>query len=587
MSDMNASQFNEIWLTAMDALIQNRLAGLDYDKTIKAKIIKDKGNGLYMVEQDGVIKFDAQAINNATYSINDEVYILVPQGDFSSSKVIVSKSKLNDNNTIVNYVSPFDTIVSSDNLATSLTTTYGIQANGNNIGNEPLVVLNLEELGLKHNFMYDTLGLNVSFKTLFSKIDMLTGNYGILLRLVMEDDTVYSAIFDSSEMFGNPYNYMTFFQQSKLFDLSKYETSIVRIGIYLYQQGNFTHQVGENIVPLEAKYINGINGLEPINIILMSNLQIVLGDNLISIPDNTFALTIDDKQDSATTYYDGETKIIRATWYNKTEENKFIGFSDGVVDIDYDEEVYLNEFETEWSGSQSAEIKDVAPLKQSLQIYYDAEKIHSILGQMRRYADQDLYTLVTSLNNYLTKFNQTDYIDEDVVTSIINYQSAFIRALGEEQNIDSWQSLYQKYLKDINHNYLIFIEESEEKLKSDIVFDARLNTEWESITHYWTTIKAQFNTWMLRLKTITDGEDQNGDIRAYADRQNRIFVQCENSINKLQEQLASLIGANIRHAQELAERLDESDEENFDLTTFEQEYQNFVKLNENKYCIYW
>jgi hypothetical protein len=41
MSDMNASQFNEIWLTAMDALIQNRLAGLDYDKTIKAKIIKD------------------------------------------------------------------------------------------------------------------------------------------------------------------------------------------------------------------------------------------------------------------------------------------------------------------------------------------------------------------------------------------------------------------------------------------------------------------------------------------------------------------------------------------------------------------
>jgi hypothetical protein len=59
MSDMNASQFNEIWLTAMDALIQNRLAGLDYDKTIKAKIIKDKGNGLYMVEQDGVIKFDA------------------------------------------------------------------------------------------------------------------------------------------------------------------------------------------------------------------------------------------------------------------------------------------------------------------------------------------------------------------------------------------------------------------------------------------------------------------------------------------------------------------------------------------------
>lgn len=587
MSDMNASQFNEIWLTAMDALIQNRLAGLDYDKTIKAKIIKDKGNGLYMVEQDGVIKFDAQAINNATYSINDEVYILVPQGDFSSSKVIVSKSKLNDNNSIVNYVSPLDTIVSSDNLAANITATYGIQANGNDIGNEPLATLNLEELGLKHNFMYNTLGLNVSFKTLFSKIDMLTGNYGILLRLAMEDGTVYSAIFDSSEMFGNPYNYMTFFQQSKLFDLSKYEISITHINIYLYQQGNFTHQVGENIIPLEAKYINGVNGPEPVNNILMSNLQIVLGDNLISIPDNTFSLVVDDEKDSSTTYYDGETKIIRATWYNKTEDNEFIGFSDGVVDTEYDEEEYQNEFETEWSGAQSAEIEDVAPLKQSLQIYYDAEKIHSTLGEMRRYADQDIYTLVTALNNYLIKFNQTGYTNEDIATSIVNYQTALIKALGEEQDVDSWQILYEKYLSDINHNYLILIEKSEEELKSNIVFDTRLSIEYEYVTACWNLIKNQFNAWMSQLKKITDGEDMNGDIRAYADRQNRIFIQCEKSIDKLQHQLATLVNANIEHAEDLAKRMDESDAENFDLTAFEQEYQKFMKANENKYCIYW
>lgn len=587
MSDMNASQFNEIWLTAMDALIQNRLAGLDYDKTIKAKIIKDKGNGLYMVEQDGVIKFDAQAINNATYSINDEVYILVPQGDFSSSKVIVSKSKLNDNNSIVNHVSLLDTVVSSDNLAANITATYGIQANGNDIGNEPLVVLNLEELGLKYNFMYNTLGLNVSFKTLFSKIDMLTGNYGILLRLAMEDGTVYSAIFDSSEMFGNPYNYMTFFQQSKLFDLSKYETSITHISIYLYQQGNFTHQVGENIIPLEAKYINGVNGLEPVNNILMSNLQIVLGDNLISIPDNTFSLVVDDEKDNSTTYYDGETKIIRATWYNKTEDNEFIGFSDGVVDTAYDEEEYQNEFETEWSGAQSAEIENVAPLKQSLQIYYDAEKIHSTLGQMRRYADQDIYTLITALNNYLIKFNQTDYTNEDIATSIANYQTAFIKALGEEQDVDSWQVLYKKYLSDINHNYLILIEESEEELKPNIAFDTRLNREYEYIVACWNLIKNQFNTWMTQLKTITDGEDMNGDIRAYADRQNRIFIQCKNSMDKLQHQLETLTDANIEHAEALTKRMNEADAENFDLTAFEQEYQKFIKANENKYCIYW
>jgi len=50
---------------------------------------------------------------------------------------------------------------------------------------------------------------------------------------------VKDALFDSSEMFGDPYNYMAYFQQSKLFDISKIEEDIAYIGIYLYEQGNF------------------------------------------------------------------------------------------------------------------------------------------------------------------------------------------------------------------------------------------------------------------------------------------------------------------------------------------------------------
>jgi hypothetical protein len=153
---------------------------------------------------------------------------------------------------------------------------------------------------------------------------------------------------------------------------------------------------------------------------------------------------------------------------------------------------------------------------------------------MRRYADQDLYTLITALNNYLIKFNQTDYTNEDIATSIVNYQTAFIKALGEEENIKSWQALYQEYLSDINYNYLVLTEESDKALKTDVTFDTRLNIEYEYITTCWNLIKNQFETWIVQLKAITDGEDLNGDIRAYADRQNRIFIQCKNSIDKLQ-----------------------------------------------------
>lgn len=579
MSEMSSSQLNEIWLTAMDALIYNRLSNLEYDRTIKATILKNKGNGIYQVEQEGVVKFDAQAIGDATYSISDEVYVLVPQGDYSSSKLIIGKSKLNSDDNLVNYITPFDTIVTTDNLVQNSETAFGIQANGENKGNKPLYVIKLSELGLEHNFMYNTLGLSADFKTLFSRITMASGNYGILLRLLMDDGNVYDAIFDSAEMFGDPYNYMTYFKQSKLFDLSKYETSIVEIGVYLYQSDNFTRWLNDEVVRYTPKFIN--NGTEPANDILLSNIQIILGDNLIPIADNTFSLTVVDNKDTSLSYTGNETKTIRATWYNKTDDNEFIGFSDGVVDNEYDEATYQAEYESEWSGAQSTDIDNVAPLRQSLQIYYDTNELHSVLTSLYKYTNQDLFTVITNLNNYLSKFDQTTYMNEDIATTMQSYINGFIDAIGENPEKDSWQQLYRDYLEQINNNYLILIEEETGELQSVALSD-RLETEFNSLVSLWNTLQSQFSDWFTNLKAITDGADLNGDIRAYAQRQERIYLQAQKSVNKLYNELQTLYEANATHANELELRL-----ENNDLIIFEEEYKEFVKQNANKYCIYW
>jgi hypothetical protein len=39
---------------------------------------------------------------------------------------------------------------------------------------------------------------------------------------------------------------------------------------------------------------------------------------------------------------DSVDKTLKLLWYNKTEHNEYLGFSDGIADLDYDEETYRN-----------------------------------------------------------------------------------------------------------------------------------------------------------------------------------------------------------------------------------------------------
>jgi hypothetical protein len=72
----------------------------------------------------------------------------------------------------------------------------------------------------------------------------------------------------------------------------------------------------------------------------------------MTIADDTFELSVPGGESTKMKYDKNSqneainTKTIYATWYNKTEDNEFIGFSDGVVDKEYTEDAYMLELET-------------------------------------------------------------------------------------------------------------------------------------------------------------------------------------------------------------------------------------------------
>ena len=579
MSEISSSQLNEIWLTAMDSLIQSRLSGLSYDKTSKCIIKQDKGNGIYLVEQDNSAKFDAISQNKMEYAINDEVYVLIPGGDYSASKIIIGKVNLDTSSLIVNYIDPFSTVAPTANLAYNVTyNTYGIQANGNNYNPQLklLYTIDLTASNYKYNYIYDTLGIDIDIKTLFASKSMTQGNYGILLRLIMEDNSVYDALFDSSEMFGDPYNYMTYFKQSKLFDLSQYTKSIAHIGIYLYEQGNFRYHNAVSEVIYTPKTLS--NG-ESVDDILVNNINIILGNNIVPIADNTLFLTVLDEDARKNKYVGNEVKEIKSTWYNKTEDNELIGFSDGVVDTQYDEKQYRQILNDEWGGALVASADGIAPLKESLQLFYNSSILQQALDTLYNYAGGDVASVVNDLNNYLSKFDCE--VNATIAELLLAYQNYLIQFSNRHETLPGWKQLYLDYLKDVYFNYEILAGENEETLKT-LQWNDDILTQFALLENQWKILKDAMEDWFKNLTTLSTGRDLYGDIKAYSERQKRIFTQLTDIHDTLYIKVTEILTNSIVQKDKLELRLSQQD-----IVTFAEQYNQFMKENCNKYCIYW
>lgn len=348
---MSTNNIAESIFDSISLIVEKRIANLAYDKTVIGTIVdvSNAKKNIYVVS-DGSIKFNAQG-DGGQYAVNDQVRVLIIDGDYSKEKFIQGKYSADEDSAPITYVSPFDAVVNiTDNLSSSNTTViYGITANDANAKEIPIETIDLTSV-INEN-IYDTLSIRAEFQTNFNGLDMRSGGYGIHIKLNIEktdeDQKIIRDRLDlyfssSRDMIGNPYAYKIYTAQEQTYQFSQWPTgTIVSAELFLYQENDFTYfnpDSGE-VENFIGEQIDGIN----LHNIQVKNVYFGFGSELAAIDDNKVEIYTNDTLNFTKKNTDDIiTKSIALLWYNKTEDNKYIGFGDGLYDPDYSEQEYLD-----------------------------------------------------------------------------------------------------------------------------------------------------------------------------------------------------------------------------------------------------
>lgn len=296
MTDIAESLFQSI-----DIISKNQLKSLSFDTTVEATIIdaSKAQDGIYTVST-GNSSFLAYS-TEVGYKENDAVMVTVPQGDYNKQKMIIGK-QVDNTNTPMIYKSPFQQLINVSNNLISGEHEISMWANGGedygwdeNITNfwesdafkkedEKTVIestnndddnnpYSSETITFKKALIWDSkdlsptgeeifesrytrLGVKAQFSTWLNEYNTAYGNYGLAIVLIFSNNDSTGRFgkvitFDSSEFFGDVYNFETFYTQEALFDISEFiDYPIRRIQLYAYQRNNFKNADGELIYPI-------------------------------------------------------------------------------------------------------------------------------------------------------------------------------------------------------------------------------------------------------------------------------------------------------------------------------------------------
>ena len=192
----------------------------------------------------------------------------------------------------------------------------GLLANENNGASQVLLGTVEDEVNGVELSGFDRLGISAGFKTLLNDFNTIEGTYGIRLRIYYgEDNNSIDLDFSNKEMYGNTYNFKSYFNQEQVFDISGISNVINKIEIYLYQQGDFKDSNG-NSIPYSTGLINLPNN------ILVNDLNLSIGYDVERFSMDTVLLYClqDDLTYKAQDGEAVESKNIVARWIHKDEE---------------------------------------------------------------------------------------------------------------------------------------------------------------------------------------------------------------------------------------------------------------------------
>ena len=241
----SSEQIAESMLTAMQIIAESQPNNNDI--TIDGFIVDASRakEGMYIVGS-GYSQFTAYA--STIYKENDDVYILIPGGDYNNTKLIVGR-RMTEGSGAYNVIDELEDMVffhdSNSSLIEFSGKSLGIQANNSSIQEILIGTWEGNYAGVSK------LGLAPTFTSYLKPLGIVNGNYGIRLLITDNTGAVEKVEFDSSEYFGSPYNYIYSTRLTRVYQLATTKT-ITKIEAYLYQKNNFVNFNEEWVAPKDT-----------------------------------------------------------------------------------------------------------------------------------------------------------------------------------------------------------------------------------------------------------------------------------------------------------------------------------------------
>ena len=321
---------------AVDIIVSKRLESINFDSTIIATIVSNREADQYKyICSNGSSQFIAYS-KETNYKVNDSVYVTIPNNDYSQQKIIIGKYVAKDEKPFI-FKEPFDTIIDlTENLVVEDSLAEkSLLANG-----DTEKILLWESKFQEQYSGYNRLGLSAQFKNYIYNYKPIQGNYGLKLEIESTIDSEKRQIttieLDSSMMYGNPYNFQTYFEQEKIYDISS--VGIIKsMKLYFYQKnGSFLDKDKKPIPTVGSK------GEQLNDNLFIKNPYICLGYDLSDFSDekvilytfNSDHFEINDKISE-----EEIKKNIKLRWIHK--------FEDGTIKV-INENSGLSDYEIRW-----------------------------------------------------------------------------------------------------------------------------------------------------------------------------------------------------------------------------------------------
>ena len=259
-------------LSAIDYLIAQRISELPLDKTITCTIEEKDETGYWVT--DGTVRFHVNS-DNKDYQPKWQVIVLIPGGDYSSEeKTILSRKGLSkEAEKIIPYVKPSEQIIPAwTKKDMKLDKEYDLGTSYKNC---------------------NSISISSKVKTTFDET-VSEGIYSLVVDISDGSKTIRTTLNNKVDMFGDTYHFYVPLPQEAAYkiDLSALDMSKAKVKCYKYRD---TELVDENIE--------------------FSDISIALGYDVVTEELNSIKIV-------------EEGANLRALWYNKTEENKYIENSD-------------------------------------------------------------------------------------------------------------------------------------------------------------------------------------------------------------------------------------------------------------------